>query len=70
MDKIDELLMYVQKTNPGMTREKLIDELNHFSITKDAPLFGIPFDVFGGSGFHPFVPRFNVRAFCVVFFCL
>lgn len=28
MDKIDELLMYVQKTNPGMTREKLIDELN------------------------------------------
>ena len=28
MDKIDDLLHYVQKTNPGMTREKLIDELN------------------------------------------
>lgn len=27
MDKIDELLKYVQKTNPEMTRERLIYEL-------------------------------------------
>lgn len=28
MDKVDELLRYVQKTNPEMTREKLMDELS------------------------------------------
>lgn len=28
MDKINELLKYVQKTNPGMTREQLLYELN------------------------------------------
>uniref|UniRef100_A0AAU8B8B9 Uncharacterized protein n=1 Tax=Dulem virus 39 TaxID=3145757 RepID=A0AAU8B8B9_9CAUD len=27
MDKIDELLKHVQKTNPEMTRERLIEEL-------------------------------------------
>lgn len=27
MDKIGELLKYIQKTNPGMTRERLIYEL-------------------------------------------
>lgn len=27
MDKINELLKYVQKTNPEMTREHLIEEL-------------------------------------------
>lgn len=28
MDKIDELLRYIQRTNPEMTRDKLIDELS------------------------------------------
>lgn len=27
MDKIEELLKYVQKTNPEMTKERLIEEL-------------------------------------------
>nr|DAO77649.1 MAG TPA: hypothetical protein [Caudoviricetes sp.]DAU87809.1 MAG TPA: hypothetical protein [Caudoviricetes sp.] len=39
MDKIDDLLHYVQKTNPGMTREKLIDELNKSDYTAKALLF-------------------------------
>lgn len=28
MDKIDELLVYIQQTNPEMTKEKLIEELS------------------------------------------
>lgn len=28
MDKISELLQYVRRTNPDMTRERLIAELN------------------------------------------
>lgn len=28
MDRINELLKYVQKTNPTMTKEKLIEELS------------------------------------------
>lgn len=28
MDKINELLKYVQRTNPTMTREKLMNELS------------------------------------------
>ena len=28
MDKISELLQYVHRTNPDMTREKLIEELS------------------------------------------
>jgi hypothetical protein len=39
VDKIDELLMYVQKTNPGMTREKLIDELNKSDYAAKSLLF-------------------------------
>ena len=27
MDKIDEMLKYVRRTNPEMTRDKLIEEL-------------------------------------------
>ncbi len=27
MDRIDKLLMYIQKTNPEMTRKRLIKEL-------------------------------------------
>lgn len=30
MDKIDELLRYVQRTNPEMTRERLIYELGKY----------------------------------------
>lgn len=34
MDKINELLKYVQKTNPKMTMERLIEELSkHEYIT-------------------------------------
>ena len=28
MNKIDELLEYIHKTNPGMTRERLLEELS------------------------------------------
>ena len=28
MDRIEELLKYVQRTNPTMTKEKLIEELS------------------------------------------
>ena len=28
MDKISELLQYVRRTNPEMTREKLVEELS------------------------------------------
>lgn len=33
MDKIDKLLEYIHKTNPTMTRERLIEELGkcHYS---------------------------------------
>lgn len=33
MNDIDKLLKYVQKTNPGMTRDRLIEELGkcHYS---------------------------------------
>mgnify|MGYP006918966840 CR=1 FL=1 len=39
MDKIDDLLHYVQKTNPGMTREKLIDELNRSEYAAKSLIF-------------------------------
>lgn len=39
MDKVDELLRYVQKTNPEMTREKLIDELSRSDYAAKALLF-------------------------------
>lgn len=28
MDKLDKLLLYIQKTNPEMSKEKLIEELS------------------------------------------
>ena len=28
MDRVDEILLYIQKTNPEMTREKLVHELS------------------------------------------
>lgn len=39
MDKIDDLLHYVQKTNPAMTREKLIDELNKSEYAAKSLIF-------------------------------
>lgn len=39
MDKVDELLRYIQKTNPGMTREKLIDELNRSEYAAKSLIF-------------------------------
>ena len=26
MDRVDEILLYIQKTNPEMTREKLVEK--------------------------------------------
>jgi hypothetical protein len=39
VDKIDELLMYVQKTNPEMTREKLMDELSRSDYAARSLIF-------------------------------
>lgn len=39
MNKIDELLEYIHKTNPGMTRERLLEELNVSTYTSKAILF-------------------------------
>lgn len=39
MDKVDELLRYVQKTNPEMTREKLIDELSRSDYAARSLIF-------------------------------
>lgn len=39
MNKIDELLEYIHKTNPGMTREQLIDELSVSTYASKAVLF-------------------------------
>jgi hypothetical protein len=33
MDKISELLQYVRRTNPEMTRERLIEELSKSDYT-------------------------------------
>lgn len=39
MDKIDELLRYIQRTNPEMTREKLIEELGACEYTAKSLIF-------------------------------
>lgn len=39
MNKIDELLEYIHKTNPGMTREMLLKELSVSTYTSKAILF-------------------------------
>jgi putative lipoic acid-binding regulatory protein len=39
MNKIDELLEYIQKTNPGMTRERILEELSASTYTSKAILF-------------------------------
>lgn len=39
MDKIDELLRYIHRTNPEMTREKLINELSKSDYAARSLLF-------------------------------
>lgn len=39
MDKLDKLLEYIQRTNPGMTREKLIEELDACEYTTKSLIF-------------------------------
>ena len=39
MDKLNELLKYIQRTNPGMTKEKLIKELKQCSYTTKSLIF-------------------------------
>jgi len=40
MDKIDEMLKYVRRTNPEMTRDKLIEELGKCEYSARALIFG------------------------------
>ena len=40
MDKIDEMLKYVRRTNPEMTRDKLIEELVKCEYSARALIFG------------------------------
>ena len=40
MDKIDEMLRYIQRTNPEMTRDKLIEELGKCEYSARALIFG------------------------------
>lgn len=39
MDKIDELLRYIHRTNPEMTREKLMDELSRSDYAAKSLIF-------------------------------
>ena len=40
MDKIDEMLRYIQRTNPEMTRDKLIEELGKCEYSAKSLIFG------------------------------
>ena len=40
MDKLSELLKYIQKTNPSMDRKRLIEELGKKPIFKHFPCYG------------------------------
>ena len=39
MDKIDEILEYVKKSNPGMTREQLVYELGRSTYAERSLVF-------------------------------
>lgn len=39
MDRLNELLEYIQRTNPDMTKEKLIKELKQCSYTAKSLIF-------------------------------
>ena len=40
MDRVDEILLYIQKTNPEMTREKLVEELRKSEYAAKSLIFG------------------------------
>lgn len=40
MDRVDEILLYIQKTNPEMTREKLVEELSKSEYAAKSLIFG------------------------------
>ena len=40
MDRVDEILLYIQKTNPEMTREKLVKELSKSEYAAKSLIFG------------------------------
>ena len=40
MDRVDEILLYIQKTNPEMTREKLVEELSKSEYAAKPLIFG------------------------------
>ena len=40
MDKINGMLKYIQRTNPEMTRDKLIEELGKCEYSARALIFG------------------------------
>lgn len=39
MEKLEELLHYIQKTNPTMTKEKLLEELGKCSYSAKALIY-------------------------------
>ena len=39
MDRVNEILLYIQKTNPEMTREKLVEELNKSEYAAKSLIF-------------------------------
>ena len=49
MDKIDEMLKYIQRTNPEMTRDKLIEELGKCEYSARALIFGFQNVVYGST---------------------
>ena len=40
MERVDEILLYIQKTNPEMTREKLVEELSKSEYAAKSLIFG------------------------------
>ena len=40
MDRVDEILLYIQKTNPEMTREKLVEKLRKSEYAAKSLMFG------------------------------
>ena len=49
MDRVDEILLYIQKTNPEMTRDKLIEELGKCEYSARALIFGFQNVVYGST---------------------
>ena len=40
MDRLDEILLYIQNTNPEMTRDKLVEELSKSEYVAKSLIFG------------------------------